>query len=106
MEIGRGKPVVRIRGVYRPTYEPDTSAGSRPALGPIQPRINLVLGVVSAEVKRPRRDADHLHFTVEVKYALEQYLHSPIRLHDVLLLCVTLASAYFCQRLAQSDQPN
>jgi len=37
-------------------------------------------------VKRPGREADHSHpSSAEVKECVELYLHSPIRLHGVLL---------------------
>jgi hypothetical protein len=35
------------------------STASRPALEPIEPRIQWVLGAISSEVKRPGREADH-----------------------------------------------
>jgi hypothetical protein len=52
--------------------------GSRPALGPTQPRIQWVPGVLSLGVKRPGREADHSPpSSAKVKEWVELYLHSP-----------------------------
>jgi hypothetical protein len=59
---------------------------ARPALGPTQPPIQWVPGALSLGVKRPGREADHSPpSTAEVKECVELYLHSPIRLHGVVL---------------------
>jgi hypothetical protein len=43
-------------------------------------------GALSLGIKRPRRESDHSPpSSAEVKECLEQYLHSPIRLHGVVL---------------------
>jgi hypothetical protein len=56
------------------------------ALGPIQPPIEWVPGALSLGIKRPGREADHSHSSsAEVKECVELYLHSPIRLHGVVL---------------------
>jgi hypothetical protein len=50
---------------------------SRKALGPTQPLIQWVSGVLSLGVKRPGREADHSPpSTAEVKECVELYLHS------------------------------
>jgi hypothetical protein len=57
------------------------SVSSRPALGSTQPAIKWVLGV-----KRQGREADHSPPTsAEVKKNVDLYIHSPIRLHGVML---------------------
>jgi hypothetical protein len=62
------------------------TTASRTALGPAQPPIQWVLGVLSLGVKRPGREADHSPLSsAEVKECVELYLHSPIRLHGVVL---------------------
>jgi hypothetical protein len=62
------------------------TTASRPALGPIQPPIQWVAGALSLGVKRPGREADHSPPSrAEVKECVELYLHSPIRLHGVVL---------------------
>jgi hypothetical protein len=59
---------------------------SRMAPGPTQPPIPWVLGALSLEVKRPRREADHSPpSSAEVRECMELYLHSPIHLHGVVL---------------------
>jgi hypothetical protein len=51
-----------------------------------QPPIQLVSGALPLGVKRPRREADHSPTSsAEVKERVELYLHSPIRLHGVVL---------------------
>jgi hypothetical protein len=48
--------------------------------------IQWVPGVLSLGVKRPGREADHSPpSSAEVKECVELYLHSPIRLHGVVL---------------------
>jgi hypothetical protein len=43
-------------------------------------------GSLSLGVKRPEREADHSHpSSAEVKECVELYLHSPMRLHGVVL---------------------
>jgi hypothetical protein len=59
---------------------------STPALGPTQPPIQWVGGVLSVGVKRPGREASHSPpSSAEVKERVELYLHSPIRLQGVVL---------------------
>jgi len=59
---------------------------SRTALGPTQPPIQWVTGALSLGVKRPGHEADHSPpSSTEVKEWVELYLHSPIRLHRVVL---------------------
>jgi hypothetical protein len=59
---------------------------SRTALGPIQPPIQGVPGALSLGVKRPGREPDHSPpSSAEVKEWVELYLHSPMRLHGVVL---------------------
>jgi hypothetical protein len=53
------------------------TTASRPALGPTQPPIQLVLGALSLGIKRPDREADHSPpSSAEVKECVELYLHS------------------------------
>jgi hypothetical protein len=55
-----------------------TTTASRPALGPTQPPIQWVTGVLFLGVKRPAREADHSSpSSADVKERLELYLHSP-----------------------------
>jgi hypothetical protein len=62
------------------------TAVSRTALGPTQPPIQSVPKAVSLGVKRPEHEADHSPpYSAEVKECVELYLHSPIRLHGVVL---------------------
>jgi hypothetical protein len=59
---------------------------STPVLGPTQLHIHWVLEAVSLEVKRPWHEADHSPpSSTEFKECVELYLHSPIRLHGVVL---------------------
>jgi hypothetical protein len=52
----------------------------------LQPPIQWVPGTLSLGVKRPGREADHSPTSsAEVKEWVELYLHSPIRLHGVVL---------------------
>jgi hypothetical protein len=55
------------------------SNGSRPALGPTQPRIQFVPWNVSSVVKRPGREADSLH--IVTKSRVVQLFLPPLRLH-------------------------
>jgi hypothetical protein len=58
----------------------------RTALGPTQPPIQWLPGALSLGVKRPGREADYSPpSNAEVKECVELYLHSPIRLHGVVL---------------------
>jgi hypothetical protein len=58
---------------------------SRTALGPTQPPIQWVPAALSLGIKRPSSEADHSPpSSAEVKECVEQYLHSPIRLHGVV----------------------
>jgi hypothetical protein len=55
-------------------------------MGPTQPPLQWVAGALSLGVKRPEREADHSPpSSAEVKECVELYLHSPIRLHGVVL---------------------
>jgi hypothetical protein len=57
------------------------TTASRTALGPTQPPIQWVRGVLSLGVKRPGREADNSPpSSVEVKEYVALYLHSPNRL--------------------------
>jgi hypothetical protein len=61
------------------------TTASRTALGPTQPPIQWVPGALSLGVKRPEREDEHSPpSSAEVK-CVELYLHSPIRLHGVVL---------------------
>jgi hypothetical protein len=76
---------------------------SRTALGPTQPPIQWVPGVLSLGVKWPCCEADHSPpSSAKVKGWVELYLHSPIRLHGVVLsystettLCDWVVKSYF-----------
>jgi hypothetical protein len=62
------------------------TAASRTAPGPTQPPTQWVPGALSLGIKRPGREADHSPpSSSEVKECVELYLHSPIRLHGVVL---------------------
>jgi hypothetical protein len=62
------------------------TTASRTALGPTQPPIQWVQGSLSLGVKQPVCEADHSPpSSAEVKECVELYLHSPIRLHGVVL---------------------
>jgi hypothetical protein len=66
-------------------FQSEVNTRSVTALGPIQPPIQWVPGVLSLAVKRPGREADHSpQSSAEVKECVELYLHSPIRLHGVV----------------------
>jgi hypothetical protein len=59
---------------------------SRMALGPTQSPIQWVLGALSMEVKWQVHEADHSPpSSVDIKECMELYLHSPIRLHGMVL---------------------
>jgi len=59
---------------------------SRPALGPIQPPIQWVLGALSLGVKRPGREADHSPpSSAEVNNAQSYTSTPPVRLNGVVL---------------------
>jgi hypothetical protein len=54
------------------------TTASRPALGPTQPPIQWVKRILSLEVKRTGREADHSHpSSAEVKEFVELHFHSP-----------------------------
>jgi hypothetical protein len=58
----------------------------RPALGPTQPPIQRVPGVLSLGIKQAGREADHSPpSSAEIKECVELYLRSPIRFHGVVL---------------------
>jgi hypothetical protein len=62
------------------------TTASRTALGPTQPPIQWVPEALSLGVKRSGREADYSPpSSVEVKVCVKLYLHSPIRLHGVVL---------------------
>jgi hypothetical protein len=53
---------------------------SIPAMWPTQPPFLLVSGSISAEIKRPGREAEHSPlFTTEVENEWGKYLYSPAR---------------------------
>jgi hypothetical protein len=59
------------------------STDTRPALGQSQ--------VVFLRVKRQGREVDHIFpSSAEVKKCVELYLHSPIRLHNMVLVAVAI----------------
>jgi hypothetical protein len=61
-------------------------SASRMSLGPVQPPVRWVPGALSLGVGRLLREADHSPpSSAEVKECVELYLHSPIRLHGVVL---------------------
>jgi hypothetical protein len=62
------------------------STASRPALGPTQPPTQWVAGALSLGVKRPGREADHSRM-------VELYLYSTMRLHVVVLNCLSTETA-------------
>jgi hypothetical protein len=63
-----------------------STTASKPALGPTQPPTQRVPGALSMGIKWPGCEADHsIPSTAEVKECVELYLHSPIRLHGVVL---------------------
>jgi hypothetical protein len=63
-----------------------SATASRPTLGPTQPPIQEIPEVLSPGVKRSVREADHSpQSSAEVRECVELYLHSPIRLHDMML---------------------
>jgi hypothetical protein len=58
---------------------------SRPALVPIQPFSEKVLGAFLLRVKREGREADgHLHLVLRSRM-VEPYLYSPVCLHGVVV---------------------
>jgi hypothetical protein len=62
------------------------TTASRTVLEPTQPPIQWVPGDLSVAVKRPELEIDHSPTSSpEVKERVELYLHSPIRLHGVVL---------------------
>jgi hypothetical protein len=62
------------------------TTASRTALGPSQSPIQRLLRSLSLGVKRPGREADHSPpSNAEVKVCVMLYLHSPVRLHGVVL---------------------
>jgi hypothetical protein len=62
------------------------TTASRTALGPTQPLIQWAPGTLSLGVKQPEREADlSPPSSAEVKECVELYLHSPMRLNDVVL---------------------
>jgi hypothetical protein len=62
------------------------TTASRTALGPTHPPIQRVPGALSLGIKRPGREADQSPpSSAEVKECMELYLHSPIRLHGLVL---------------------
>jgi hypothetical protein len=60
--------------------------GSTPAVGSTQPTIQWVLGTLSPGVKRPGCEANRSPpASADVKKNVDLYIHSPIRLHGVVL---------------------
>jgi hypothetical protein len=71
---------MRILGIFLFT------TASRTALGPTQPPIQRVPGVLSLGVKRPGREADHSpQYSAEVKNAWSYTSIPAIGLHGVVL---------------------
>jgi hypothetical protein len=69
------------------------TTASRTALGPTQPPIQWVPWALSLGVKRPGSKADNSPpSSAEFKECVELYLHSPIRLHGVVLSLSTEAT--------------
>jgi hypothetical protein len=61
------------------------ATASRPALGPTQPRMQLVRKTLSRGVKQPGREADHPPLSgIEVKNAWS-YTFTPVSVHSVVL---------------------
>jgi len=54
-------------------------------MGPTQPPIKCVPGALFLWLERPWREANHTPSSAAVKEYVELYLHSPIRLHGVVL---------------------
>jgi hypothetical protein len=62
---------------------------SRPGVGSTQPPVQWVLGALSLGVKWLGHEADHsLPSNAKVKN-VDLYIHSPIRLHGIVLLIMT-----------------
>jgi hypothetical protein len=62
------------------------ATASRPALGPTQPPIKWIPGILSPGLKRQRREADHSPpSSAEVKNVWRYTSTLPIRLHGVVL---------------------
>jgi hypothetical protein len=61
------------------------STSSRPVLGSTQPPIQGAPGALSPGVKRPGREADHSPPASAQVKKVDLYIHSPIRLHGVVL---------------------
>jgi hypothetical protein len=71
------------------------TTASRTVLGPTQPPIQWVPGALSLGVRQVAREADHSPpSSVEVKEWVELYLHSPIRLHGVVLYLSDIISSF------------
>jgi hypothetical protein len=58
---------------------------STPALGPTKPTIEWLPGVLSLGVKRPRREADHLHLVPRSKNVWSYTSTRPIGLHGLII---------------------
>jgi hypothetical protein len=61
------------------------TTASRPALGPTQPPIKRVSGILSPGAKRPGSDTDHSPYSSKVTNVSSYTSTSPIRLHGVVL---------------------
>jgi hypothetical protein len=73
-------------GVQVPVGTRISSMSSRPALGSTQPPIQWVPGALSPGVNRTGREADHSPPNkCGVQENMDLYIHSPIRLHGVVL---------------------
>jgi hypothetical protein len=75
----RGVPVPAGVGNFSLHHRLETGSGA-------QLPIQWVPGALSPGVKRLGREADHSSPSSEVKEYVEIYLHSPIRLHGVVLI--------------------
>jgi hypothetical protein len=76
---------IKIYIIFQVMHDLFFSTVSRPALGPIQPPIQWVLGALSLGVKRKGREADHLPpSSAEVNNGGD--IHPlPIRPHGIML---------------------
>jgi len=50
-----------------------------------EPPIQWIPGAVSLDVKRPGRETDHTSIQYQGQECVELYIHSPKRLHGVVL---------------------
>jgi hypothetical protein len=67
-------------GIFSLRHRVQAGSGAHPA------SYAMGIGALSLGIKRPGREADHsLPSSAEAKECVELYLHSPIRLHGVVL---------------------